>query len=317
MIDISMRGKRASRIKIGFGFLLAAAIAAVVATYLRGHNIPVLEPHGTVGRQERNLIFLAAGLCAIVVIPVFVLTIFIALKYREGNTRPKKYRPDYDHSRILEITWWAIPIIIIGALSVVAWNSSHSLDPYRVLATQQKPMTIRVVALDWKWLFIYPSQNLASVNFAQIPLNTPVEFQITSDSVMNSFWVPALGGQIYAMPGMVTQLHLMADKAGDYNGSSANISGQGFAGMNFTVRAGSQAGFNSWVKMAKRSPSQLSQKAYDKLVAPSQNNPVTYYSSVQGGLFSAVAMKYMMPATGQSPNPSINAPPMNMPGMAM
>jgi cytochrome o ubiquinol oxidase subunit 2 len=228
-------------------------------------------------------------------VPTFALTIMIAWKYREGNKRSRKYRPDWDGSRLFESIWWGIPIVIIGILSVLAWNSSHSLDPYRPLASGGRPMTVQVVALDWKWLFIYPEQRIASVNLAEIPVGRQVNFEITSDTVMNSFWVPRLGGQIYAMPGMITQLHLIADKAGSYDGSSANISGSGFSGMSFTVRAGSDADFTRWVGQARGSESALSQTAYEALARPSKYNSPTYYSSVGNGLYGDIVSKYAAP----------------------
>lgn len=288
--------------KLWAGLIVVIAILAALAAYLRSHNIAILEPQGVTGQKERSLIIIAAILSAIVVIPVYVITVVISLKYREGNRRAKKYRPDHDHNRVLEFTWWGIPIIIIGILSVVAWNSSHQLDPYKALAAPKNtpPLNIQVIALDWKWLFIYPQQNIATVNIAQIPVNTPVAFHVTSDTVMNSFWVPQLGGQIYAMPGMDTQLHLMATKAGSYDGSSANISGKGFAGMTFTVNAGSSSYFNQWLRGVKNQPRQLTQAAYDQLAKPSQNVTPAYYSSVESGLFNDVVMKYMAPP-GQLP----------------
>ena len=232
----------------------------------------------------------------VVIIPVFVMAIVIAWRYREGNTKAKKkYAPNWDQNKLAEFTWWGIPIIIIVILSVVTWVSTHALDPYKPLKSQAKTIKIQVVSLDWKWLFIYPKQNIASVNFVQFPKNTPVDFEITSDSVMNSFWIPALGGQIYSMPGMSTHLHLMANKSGNYSGSSANISGSGFAGMKFTAKASSKASFNSWVKNIQNTLNPLNESEYNKLTKPSKNNPPAYYSSVSNGLYDMIVMKYMMP----------------------
>lgn len=273
-----------------------ALVAALTAWYLSRHSIPVFEPRGPVAHQERGLIFLALILAVIVVVPTFGLTIYIAIKYREENhTAKTKYRPDFDHSVLFEGLWWGIPIVIIGILSVVAWNSAHSLDPARALASTKKPLTVQVVSLDWKWLFIYPEQHIASVNLAEIPANTPVDFQVTSDTIMNSFWVPQLGGQIYSMPGMITQLHLEASKLGDYFGSPANIAGRGFSRMNFTVRAASQSDYDAWVRKAEAAPRKLTVANYQQLAKPSDNVPVSYYSSVPDGFQKAVAMQYMMP----------------------
>jgi cytochrome o ubiquinol oxidase subunit 2 len=270
-------------IALPFIILLAALVV-----YLSHHNIAVLNPAGQVSRKEKNLFMFALGLSAIVVIPVFALTIMIAVKYREGNKKAK-YTPNWDRSKLFESIWWGIPMVIIAILSVVTWNSSHALDPYKPIASKNPPVNIEVVALDWKWLFIYPEQNVASVNRMAIPLNRPINLYITSATVMNSFWVPNLSGQIYAMPGMTSQLHLMADKAGSYYGSSANISGSGFAGMNFMTVASSQGSFNNWVHSAQSSSKLLDfNTSYKTLATPSQNNPVAYYSKVSNDLFDNV-----------------------------
>ena len=280
--------------------LVVLIILTALAGYLRTHNVAVLEPAGEVGQKERGLIIFAVLLSVLVVVPVFALAIFIAVRYREGNhkkNRKVKYSPDWDHSRLFESLWWGIPIIIIGILSVVAWVSSHALDPYKPLASTTKPLTIQVVSMDWKWLFVYPAQHMASVNLVEFPVDTPINFEITSDTVMNSFWVPNLGGQIYAMPGMSTQLHLMADKIGSFPGSSANISGSGFSGMTFTAKSVTQADFNKWTAAAQTSPS-LNLAAYEELAKPTKNNPVTYYSSPTGALYDYTVMKYMEPVGG-------------------
>ena len=275
--------------------LPGVAILLTVVWYFHRHTIAVLQPAGQIAQKERNLIIFALLLSVLVVVPVFTMAITIAWKYRENNHKTKKYSPDWDHSRLFESIWWGVPLVIILVLSVVTWRSSHALDPYKTLASTNKPITIQVVALNWKWLFIYPEQNIASVNQVQFPVNTPVNFDITSDTVMNSFWVPSLGGQIYAMPGMMTQLHLMADKAGSYRGSSANISGVGFAGMTFVAKAGSSSDFNNWVQSVKQGSQPLNQSTYKQLAKPSENNSVVYYSSEQPGLFDTTIMKYMEP----------------------
>lgn len=272
------------------------AVIGVIAWYFHHTPIAVLDPKGIVAQKERNLIVLALSLSLIVVIPVYILLFSFAWRYREGNHHAK-YSPKLDHNPIAETLWWAIPSMIIAVLAVVAWNSSHQLDPFQPLVSTTKPITIQVVALDWKWLFIYPQQNIASVNLVQFPKNTPIDFEITSDTVMNSFWIPQLGGQIYAMPGMSTELHLMASSNGNFNGSSANISGTGFAGMDFVARASSDADFQRWVQTVKQAPRELDATAYDRLAAPSENNAVAYYSSVAGGTYNGTVMKYMMPMT--------------------
>jgi len=282
--------------KIILPLLALAAVAVVTTLYLQHVSIPVTQPRGEIGLKERNLMVFALLLAIIVVVPTFALTIYIAWRYREENhTAKTKYTPDVDRNNLFEAIWWGIPIVIIGVLSVVAWNSAHSLDPYKQLVSSKQPLKIQVVALDWKWLFIYPQQDVAAVNLAEMPVNTPVEFDITSDSVMNSFWIPQLGGQVYAMNGMKTQLHLMASKPGSFEGVSANISGSGFAGMKFTAKAVSSKDFDAWVRSVQKAPAALTASAYEKLAKPSKNNPVGYYSAPQNGLFDNIIMRYMMP----------------------
>jgi cytochrome o ubiquinol oxidase subunit 2 len=280
--------------KLAFLTLLVLSVGTLAASYLHGHNLAVLNPKGLIASRERSLIIIASLLMIIVVIPVFALTFGIVWKYRAGNTKAK-YSPDWDHNRRLEATWWAIPSVLILILSILTWTSSHELDPYKPLASSAQPLTIQVVALDWKWLFIYPQQHIATVNFVQIPKDTPINFVITSDAPMNSFWIPQLGGQIYAMPGMSTQLHLMASSTGSYAGSSANISGRGFAGMRFIAKATSPADFNTWVASTQRGSAHLNLETYAALARPSENHPVATYASAQDGLYDTILMKYMMP----------------------
>ncbi|HEY5442177.1 MAG TPA: ubiquinol oxidase subunit II [Candidatus Saccharimonadales bacterium] len=276
------------------------ALAGLIAWYFHHTTVAVLEPAGPVARQERSLIFTGLLLSLIVVIPVFGLLFGFAWRYREGNTKAN-YSPKLAGSRLAETVWWLVPSLLILVISVLDWHSSHALDPYRPLEAKTKPITVQVIALDWKWLFIYPQQNIASVNFVQFPAGTPVNFQITADAPMNSFWIPRLGGQIYAMPGMSTQLNLLADHNGKFYGSSANISGNGFAGMHFIAKASSQADFNNWVNVIKHTSSPLNLNTYGLLAKPSTNSPVSYYSSVEGGLYDEVVMKFMMPLQGTAP----------------
>ena len=285
-----MRGKK----KIIGLAALALCFALLAGWYLRHTSIPVLEPRGPIAQKERKLIIITLLLSLIVVIPVFSLLGIFAWKYREGNASAK-YSPELDHSRVAETIWWLVPSALILVIGVIAWASSYQLDPFKPLSSNAQPITIQVIALDWKWLFIYPQQNIATVNLVQFPRQTPVNFEITADAPMNSFWIPQLGGQIYAMPGMSTQLHLMASTNGSFHGSSANISGNGFAGMAFTAKSSSMADFQRWVKSVKRSPNRLSQDAYAKLAAPSQNNPFAYYASSAAGLYDSVIIKYMGP----------------------
>lgn len=285
------------KLKIIIFALLLLIVVTLAAGYFKHNNIPVLEPRGSIGEKEKSLIVFALALSLVVVLPVYALLFAFVWRYREGNKKAK-YSPELSGNWMIETVWWLIPSVLIMILSVVTWNSSHQLDPYRPLTANKKPLRVQVVSLDWKWLFIYPDQRVASINYLRVPVDTPVNFQLTSDSVMNSFWLPQLGGQIYTMPGMSTQLHLMADKAGTYEGSSANISGKGFADMTFTAKAGSESDFNDWVRSAKRGNHPLTMSNYAQLAKPSENNPATTYSSVPSGLYNSVMAKYMGPMAG-------------------
>ena len=277
--------------KILIGGIFASSLAGIIY-YLSHTQIAVLSPAGPIADKQRSLLFLATGVMLLIVLPVFSLTFYIAWKYRAGNTKAD-YQPEWDHDFKLETIWWGFPCLIVLGLGFIAWSSSHSLDPFKPLQSSIRPLTIQVVALQWKWLFIYPEQQIASVNFLQIPTGRPVNFEITSDAPMNSFWIPRLGGQIYAMSGMSTQLHLMASEPGDYRGSSANISGVGFTNMHFIARAGSDSDFTRWVLQAKVSPNLLNSREYELLARPNSVKQPIYYSSYQSDLYSSVINKYM------------------------
>jgi cytochrome o ubiquinol oxidase subunit 2 len=279
--------------------LLGLVILFLAINYLSRLNIAVLQPAGIVGQKERNLIYISLLLAVIVVVPVFVMLFGFAWKYREGNTKAK-YSPEFANSKKLESIWWGVPFAIIFILSIITWNSSHDLDPFKPLSASAKPMHIQVIALQWKWLFIYPEQNIASINYVQLPVNTPIDFEITSDAPMNSFWIPQLGGQIYAMPGMSTHMHLMAGRAGDYTGRSANISGTGFARMTFTARAASSQEFNKWTTKTTASNNPLSTYSYDQLSRPGTLDHPVYFSSVDGSIYNTVVNKYMGPQESSS-----------------
>ncbi|VVM78812.1 Cytochrome bo(3) ubiquinol oxidase subunit 2 [Pseudomonas fluorescens] len=258
---------------------------------LGGCNMTLLNPTGQVGLEQRNLIITATLLMLLVVVPVIVMTFLFAWKYRATNT-DAVYTPKWSHSTKIEIAVWAVPVLIIIALGYVTYVSTHELDPYRPLESDVKPITIEVVSLDWKWVFIYPEQGIATVNKIVFPTNTPVNFKVTSDSVMNSFFIPGLGGQIYAMAGMQTKLHLIANRDAEMEGISANYSGAGFTGMKFKAISTSQENFDAWVSEVKKAPKQLEKAEYEALTKPSQNNPVELYSSVTPGLFQIIVDKY-------------------------
>jgi len=261
-----------------------------------GCNTVLLHPAGAVAAQQGHLIVVATVLMLLVIIPVMTLTFLFAWRYRKSNTAAT-YLPDWDHSTQLELVIWAAPLLIIIALGAVTWISTHTLDPYRPLrridtthpvTANMKPIAVEVVALDWKWLFIYPQLGIATVNDLAAPVDVPIDFKITASSVMNSFFIPSLAGQIYAMPGMQTELHAVMNRAGDYDGFSANYSGAGFSDMHFKFHGLSAADFQSWVQQARASGQTLDRSGYLQLERPSQREPVRRYASVADGLYEGI-----------------------------
>lgn len=268
--------------------MLSGLIASVG---LSGCKLEVLESKGVIGAAESSLIATATYTMLLVVVPVILLTLFIAWRYRASN-KNATYAPKWAHSTAIEVVVWIIPAIIILYLGILTWKSTHELDPYKPLESSVKPINVEVVALDWKWLFIYPDLGVASVNQLAFPVGTPVNFRITSDSVMNSFFIPELGGQIYAMAGMQTKLHLLTDHAGDYAGISANYSGKGFSDMKFRALAMSNADFDAWLKQVRNAPEALSMDVYTGVARPSEKVAVRYFSTVDPKLFSNIVAKY-------------------------
>ncbi|KAA6487249.1 ubiquinol oxidase subunit II [Agrobacterium sp. SHOUNA12C] len=263
---------------------------------LSGCNLVVMAPSGDIAVQQRDLIVISVVLMLIIIIPVIFLTLFFAWKYRQSNTAAP-YDPEWHHSTRLELVIWSAPLAIIIALGAVTWISTHQLDPYRPLdriaagkpvAENVKPLTVEVVALDWKWLFFYPDLGIATVNELAAPVDTPINFKITASAVMNSFFVPALAGQIYAMPGMETKLHAVINHPGEYQGLSANYSGAGFSHMRFKFHGFSQADFDQWVAKAKSQGSALGRPEYLALAKPSEREPVRYYNAVDKDLYEAI-----------------------------
>ncbi|MGF6933078.1 cytochrome o ubiquinol oxidase subunit 2 [Paraburkholderia sp. UCT70] len=270
----------------------ASFISASLMLLLSGcSHLDILNPKGSVGLAERDLIATSVWAMLIVVVPVILMTLFFAWRYRASNSNAE-YRPGWTHSTAIEVAVWTIPALIILFLAVLTWKSTHELDPYRPLESQVKPINVEVVALDWKWLFIYPDLGIASVNQLAIPVGTPVNFRITSDTVMNSFFIPQLGGQIYAMAGMQTRLHLIADHAGDYAGTSANFSGKGFSDMKFRTLATSPEDFNAWVAKVRASSDRLDMDRYHAVSEPSEKDPVRYFSTVDPKLFNNIIARY-------------------------
>jgi len=282
-----MRLKKYNK-SIGMLSLIASTVM------LSGCNMVLMNPKGAIGVEQRTLIITAIALMLIVVIPVIFMAFAFAWKYRASN-KDAKYSPNWSHSNKIEAVVWTIPIIIIAILGTITWKTTHELDPFKPIVTDKKPMTIEVVSLDWKWLFIYPEQGIATVNELAFPKDVPVEFKITSNSVMNSFFIPQLGGQIYAMAGMQTKLHLIGNEAGKYDGISSSCSGRGFSGMKFTaIVTPTEGDFDQWVAKVKASSNNLNATSdFNKLAEPSENNPVEYFSSVKPNLFKETIGKFM------------------------
>jgi cytochrome o ubiquinol oxidase subunit 2 len=274
--------------------LLVILIMQPLEVYHFRDYIAVLFPKGTIALEERNLLFIIQALMLLIIIPVYILTFVFSWKYRADNPHGK-YDPDLVDNRIAEYIWWGVPCVITLIIAILTWVKTHELDPFKPIESKNKEMTIQVVALQWKWLFIYPEEKIASVNFLQIPKDIPIRFEITADAPMNSFWIPHLGGQIYAMPKMKTVLNLIANDVGDFRGSSANISGEGFSGMTFITRASTEEEYHQWVATAKQSSKILNSAEYKTLAAPSQNSPVEIFQLKEDALFDKVIDKYMHP----------------------
>lgn len=275
--------------------LLRGLLVSVVFL-LAGCQTVLMAPSGDLAVQQRDLIITSTLLMLLIIVPVIVLTLFFAWHFRASN-KQAHYDPEWDHSTILELLIWAAPLLIIIALGAITWVSTHKLDPYRQLGridahrpvpAEARPLQVNVVALDWKWLFIYPEQGIATVNELAAPVDRPIQFKITASTVMNSFFIPALAGQIYAMPGMETQLQAVINAPGEFQGFSANYSGHGFSGMHFLFHGMSEQDFAQWVQKAKAGGGDLNRDAYVKLAAPSENDPVTYYATVAPGLYRSI-----------------------------
>lgn len=254
-------------------------------------NLVVFNPKGQVATDERDLIILATGLMLLVVVPVIVMMFVFAYRYRATNKKAR-YSPRWASSHKIEAVVWGVPLLIIIVLGWVTWETTHALDPYRPLESDTPPINVQVVATDWKWLFIYPDLGIASVYELALPVHTPVSFTVTSDAAMTSFFIPALGGQIYAMAGMQTKLHLIANETGEFRGIAANYNGPGFSDMHFTTLSLSTADFQTWVTKVKGAATSLDHSTYAQLAKPTLKHPVTYYSAVQERLFLDIVDKY-------------------------
>ena len=277
-----------------------------LAVILSACNAVVLNPAGDVAAQELGMILYACELMLIVMVPVVVLTTLFAWHYRDTN-KEARYEPEWHHSTTLEVIIWGVPCIIIGVLSLQTWKVTHIVDPYRPVsqiapgqpvAPGTKQLLVQVVALDWKWLFIYPEQGIATVNDLAAPINTPIEFRITADRVQNSFNIPAIAGQIYAMPTMETELHAVVNKVGDYKGLSSRFSGAGFSKMHFVFHGLAAEDFDKWVAQAKSAGGTLDTATYMQLQIPTEAEPIHRYGAIDPQLYQTALDQ----CVGKSPN---------------
>ncbi|GAC1386468.1 MAG: ubiquinol oxidase subunit II [Candidatus Saccharimonadales bacterium] len=289
--------------RLGAGRLVAVILTALIGYgvlihYLaRGKNVAVFSPKGLIAHQQFSLLVFTVTVLLLVAIPTLTLLFYTAWKYRE--TSHASHVHAQHTGKYLNWGIWLIPTTVMLILAFVMWPATHRLVPQKLIAAEVKPLRIQVIALRWKWLFIYPDQKIATVNFVQIPENTPVQFELTADEApMSSFWIPNLGGQLYAMTSHVNRLNLMGDTLGDFPGSSAEINGAGFAGMKFTTRVSRADEFENWVRGVKWSPDELDAAVYKKLLQPSENNQPTYFSTYDSTIYDSVISKYLGPSGG-------------------
>jgi cytochrome o ubiquinol oxidase subunit 2 len=272
-------------------------VLALTSILVTGCAGSVLDPAGPVADGERLILMDALGIMLVIVVPTILTTLWFAWWFRASNAAAL-YRPGWVYSDKLEVVVWCIPALTVLFLGGLAWTGSHELDPRRPLQAQVPPLEVQVVSLDWKWLFIYPEQHVAMVNRLVLPVGRPVHFRLTSSSVMNVFFVPRLGGEIYTMNGMVTELNLQADRAGSYPGLSAQFSGDGFAGMHFDTQVTSASDFDRFVEQARAAPARLDSDTYKSLSRPSEGVPVQLFGNVSDGLFENIASRRLPPGVG-------------------
>lgn len=273
---------------------MLCCLLIVGLTGCKENFVGMLNPKGIIAFQERKLFFDTMALMLIVVLPVIIMSLAFVYHYQISH-RITDYQPNWSHSFFLETIWWGVPCAIIVILAVITWRKTHELDPYRPIPGQtDTPMLIEAIALPWKWLFIYPEQRIATVNYLEIPVGAQIHFYITADNVpMSAFFIPQLGSQIYAMAGMRTRLHLLANEIGTYQGLNTQYNGDGFSDMHFTVNVVSPEDMQKWIKEVKASPNQLTEQAYTSLLVPTIKDQPKYFTNVSNHLFMQAMDVYM------------------------
>jgi cytochrome o ubiquinol oxidase subunit 2 len=257
----------------------------------------ILDPQGPIGAAEKTILIDSVAIMLAIVLPTILAIFGFALWFRAGNARAR-HLPDWAYSGRIELVVWAIPALTIILLGGVAWIGAHQLDPAAPIEGPGKPLRIQAVSLDWKWLFVYPDQNVAAINTLTVPAGVPLHFELTSSSVMNAFFIPQFGSMIYTMNGMTTRLNLRADVPGTFQGLSAHFSGDGFSDMHFEVRVVPAAQFASWADGAAQAPQALDEARYGELAKPSTNNAPALYRLTDPKLFDAIATQKLPPAPG-------------------
>lgn len=270
-------------------------ILTIFGVFIRNGNLQMLNPRGYIADVQSHILWIAFILAILIAASLIGTVYFVAFRYREENIHHVQYEPTRTVKKRTVVVWYLAPLAAIIVISGFLWGTAHAIDQFKPIRSSVAPLSVQVVALQWKWLFIYPKQQIATVNFLEFPVNTPLDLQLTSDAPMNDFWIPSLGSQIYTMPGMTTQLHLQANTIGNFQGRSAQISGAEFASMVFDARSVSNADFTAWVQTVKHSAKQLDYTTYSDLAQPSGSYPPTTYVLAESNLYNLITMKYTMP----------------------
>ncbi len=282
-------------VKIFLIFLSTLLLGAAIFFVFKGEKVQVFQPKGIIAKQELNLILVNLTWMHLILLPTFIWLLAVIWKYRSSNPKAE-YDPEKKYGIINQLLIWLLPSVIVLIMAIHTWKETHNLDPYKRIGSKEEELLIQVVAIDWKWLFIYPEQGIATLNFVQFPEKRPIRFELAADgSPMNSFWIPQLSGQIYCMSGMITPLHVMADGTGTYPGRAAEINGRGYSKMTFVAQSTTQEDFEQWVDEVRQSHLQLDQKLYAELLKPSIDDPVQFYTNVDKDLFETIVMKVNMP----------------------